>query len=592
VLSNGFSAIAKTLLCRRGFARLTCLICAVLLWSSLGWSHATLLHTEPNANTKLDDPPGKVSLSFNERVEAVFNSVRVVNGEGKRVDRGQARIAGGGDQVEVDLQPLTDGPYAVFWKINSADGHQVQGSFGFGVRAEPPDETALAPPPVSEQQAFSQWYRPMVRWLGLTAMVVWLGGIGFLILVFWPSLANVTEPAAVGDPMNPAFTRIRNLIWAASAIWALSEVLGLAGQAVLLAGVPFASVLSPAVMGAVLMGTNFGVFWIVRVIAGLLLLVSCYANLRVHSGNTPNHPRRKLWTIPAALLGGLLLLTIPLTGHAGAVQEWTAVAVAIDWVHLAATAIWIGGLVHFAVAVIILRRSSSSSDVLSRLALRFSQVAKVCVIALLATGIYSAYLHLPSLLSFFSTDYGRVLLIKLAVIVPILIIAALNWKRVLPALSGRDNRNAASQKWIHRFKGLLRTEAALGLLVLALVAVLTNLPPATTVVAAGPATLIQQNGSFKVGLKIDPNRVGRNQALVTLTDAQGQRISRAKRVMIYLRSREMDMGLETVEARPSPDGNYQADVALSMGGRWLISVEVSPPQGDTFVTEFKLSSAF
>jgi hypothetical protein len=23
------------------------------------------------------------------------------------------------------------------WRINSADGHQVQGSFGFGVRADP-----------------------------------------------------------------------------------------------------------------------------------------------------------------------------------------------------------------------------------------------------------------------------------------------------------------------------------------------------------------------------------------------------------------------------------------------------------------------
>jgi hypothetical protein len=48
------------------------------------------------------------------------------------------------------------------------------------------------------------------------------------------------------------------------------------------------------------------------------------------------------------------------------------------------------------------------------------------------------------------------------------------------------------------------------------------------------------------------------------------------------------MGLQSVQAEPSLDGSYEAEVMLSMGGRWLFSVEVSPQEGDTFLTEFRI----
>jgi hypothetical protein len=73
-----------------------------------------------------------------------------------------------------------------------------------------------------------------------------------------------------------------------------------------------------------------------------------------------------------------------------------------------------------------------------------------------------------------------------------------------------------------------------------------------------------------------------------LKDFDGRTRTDARRVTIYVRSLDMDMGLETVQAEPSPGGTYEAKVLLSMAGRWLFSVEVSPPQGDTFLTEFRV----
>jgi copper transport protein len=222
---------------------------------------------------------------------------------------------------------------------------------------------------------------------------------------------------------------------------------------------------------------------------------------------------------------------------------------------------------------------------------RFSQMAKVCVVVIVATGVYNAWLHMPSWSSFLTADYGRVLLGKIILLVPMLLAALINWKRVLPALLSFAPRPEVARQWLGRYAGLLRAETALGVAILALVAVLTTLPPASAVTAGGPATQTVRQGAVSVSLSLTPNKVGSNQAVVVLRDAGGAAIADARRVTIYLRSLDMDMGLETFQAQPTSDGNYGAEVNLSMAGRWLVSVEVSPARGDTFITEFRISSA-
>jgi copper transport protein len=554
-------------------------------------AHATLLHTEPQANARLSDAPEKVMLIFNERVEPIFNSIRVVDGAGQRVDRGEPRPAAGGEGVEIDLQPLREGPYGVLWRINSADGHQVQGRFGFGVRADAPDENSL--PAVSGKARGPLWklYMPTARWLSMTALVIWLGGIWFLLALYLPALRGIgAQPSS--DQLTAAATgRVLALTWAGGALFVVAELLALAGQAATLADVSLAEALSPAVLTVVLGQTHYGLWWMIRMAAALALLALCAATLRrSHLVETPSGAPSggTLWSIAATGLAGLVLASISLTGHASSVSGRAWLAVAGDWLHLAATALWIGGLVHFAMVVWILDRPDwNYKNLLASLASRFSNIAKICVGILMTSGIYNTWLHLPSWESFITTDYGRVLTAKLLLVLPILWIAAANLRRVLPAL--RDALpSERAQTWLRRFRKFVPAEAALGMMVLAVVAVLTSLPPAATVVAAGPIALSQRAGDFTVALRVDPNKVGDNSAVVTLTDSSGRRLSNASRVTIYLRSLDMDMGLETIQTQASPEGEYQARVPLSMAGKWLYSVEVSPRQGDTFLTEFRI----
>jgi len=559
-------------------------------------AHATLLQTYPPSGGQLNIAPASVRLTFDERVEPIFNSVHVVDLEGRRVDDGESRVRGAGDVVEVGLKPLHPGQYVVLWKVNSADGHQVQGQFGFGFQSLAPDQAALQHFVLPEPNPLLKLSTVVVKGISLAALAIWLGGIFFLLAIATPVMNASTAAHGSPDPIRAIETRSFRLLSAAAGVYLVFEVVGLAVQSVAFTDLPLLRVLSPSTLRAVLFTTGFGQWWIVRILAAIVLAILSVSVRRLPnraSANESGAPAssRPIWLpISVALLGGLVLITLPLSGHARAVARATWLAVVADWLHLAATAIWIGGLVHFLASTQLINRNEPAGlELLSRFAGLFSRTAKLCVIVLLATGIYAAWLHLPGWESFLTTNYGRVLLAKLIVITPILAIAAVNLRRVLPALSDFRRHLQAARAWAARFRWLLRTETLLGVSVLAIVAVLTSLPPATAVFA-GPVSMVRRASGTVVRVTIEPNRVGQNDVAISLEDLAGEKITDAKEVTIYLQMREMDMGLETIPAHFAPDGTYRADVNLSMTGRWSLGVQVSPAHADDFVADFDFVS--
>ncbi|MBI4478777.1 MAG: CopD family protein [Acidobacteria bacterium] len=551
-------------------------------------AHAILLHTEPVANQRLEASPERVLLIFNERVETVFNSLRVVDAEGHRWDRGEVRVEDGGDTVLVALPPLERGRYGVFWRITSLDGHQLQGQFGFGVGANPPTDDQLAAQLPKGDEAVPGWFFPLFRGIGLGALALWLGGVCFLAAVLLPAISLLPK-SDKHLHFSHALRRSAIICCAAGVAFLGAEVLWLCGKTATFIGLPITQALSLSSLTAVLTTTRLGEWWAIRWLSAFLLLS---LTARLLHRKLPEQQLGIGWLICCTLLAALLLATIAATGHARAVAKGTLLAQAADWIHLAATAIWIGGLVHFLLLLSPARqRDAQSIELLHWAAARFSQVAQCCVFALLPTGIYSSWLHVPSWSSFLSTDYGRVLSTKLGLVLLTLLVAYINWRRALPALNNYVKALENALRWGGRLRQLVQAEVVLGALIVALAAVLTNLPPAAAVAGGGPTDLRQRAGDYFVSLHLDPNKVGKNQALVTLQDTSGGNLSDARRITVYLRSLDMDMGLSTVEAQPAPNGNYQAEIFLSMAGRWKLSVEVTPARGDAFVAEFQITSA-
>jgi len=125
---------------RAGLARrLVLALAAALLtspWAPPAAAHAVLVRSAPAGRATLAEKPDRVDLWFNERLEPAFSRVSVWSAANAQVDAGDARVAPDDPKhLSVSLLPLAPGTYSVRYRVLSVDGHVVDSSFSFTVRA-------------------------------------------------------------------------------------------------------------------------------------------------------------------------------------------------------------------------------------------------------------------------------------------------------------------------------------------------------------------------------------------------------------------------------------------------------------------------
>lgn len=131
---------------RRAEPRISASIAAAVLaasaWAPLAGAHAVLVRSSPPARGSIREPPDRVELWFNERLEPAYSRMSVHDVRDQQVDRGDARV-GPEDtrRLSVMLLRLAPGRYTVRYRVVSVDGHVIDSSFTFTVR----DRTGGAP---------------------------------------------------------------------------------------------------------------------------------------------------------------------------------------------------------------------------------------------------------------------------------------------------------------------------------------------------------------------------------------------------------------------------------------------------------------
>ena len=242
-----------------------------------------------------------------------------------------------------------------------------------------------------------------------------------------------------------------------------------------------AAALEPASILTVMLDTHAGRIWLARL--GLLALVAAFVAL------TPRATSRQDWLAvrsEVVLLGALALGLVAAAGHAAAVSPDATAAIAFDALHVLATGVWVGGLVPLAA---LLRAASGERGADARpyavlAARRFSRVALACLVALVASGVVNATIHVGGVPALLGTTYGRLLIAKLALIVPIVLLGWVNRRRWLPRLSGDAvTVGRPAMRDLARFVGV---EAALAVVVLAVVSMMSVTPPGRHVDPAWP----------------------------------------------------------------------------------------------------------
>jgi putative copper resistance protein D len=252
----------------------------------------------------------------------------------------------------------------------------------------------------------------------------------------------------------------------------LSGLVGLLARTAVFEGRPQAALEPRAVWHAVL-DTRPGLVWLAR--HGLLLVLGALLMMRANLADTRN------WLAfrgEGLVLAALALGLVSGSSHAAAVTPDATWALAVDVAHLLGTGVWMGGLVPLA---LLLRAACRPSGADARpyavlAAHRFSRVALVTMIVLMATGAMNAVEQVESVAGLAGTVHGRLLLAKLAVLIPIVALAALNRARLLPALSGPDT--AVGRPAMRRLAAFVGVETGLALVLLALVVAMTLTTPA------------------------------------------------------------------------------------------------------------------
>ncbi|GAB7032171.1 copper resistance protein CopC [Streptomyces sp. NPDC021749] len=172
----------------RRSAALRLLVVAVALAGTLlggaapASAHAALTGSTPAQGSVVDQAPEQVALTFSEGVAMGDDSIRVLDPQGKRVDRGKLRNLCSSSTVKygTGLPPgLRDGTYTVAWQAVSADSHPVSGAFTFSIGA-PSKSTA----PVPQQEAGGGVVGVLygiARALAYAGFVLLAGGAAFVV---------------------------------------------------------------------------------------------------------------------------------------------------------------------------------------------------------------------------------------------------------------------------------------------------------------------------------------------------------------------------------------------------------------------------
>ncbi len=539
--------------------------------------HATLLRTVPPANSRLEQAPPRVELHFNEGIEEIFNGVKVLNRNGLPVHSAQATLSRNRRELSVALKDnIPNGIYTVSWRATSSDGHQIGGNFGFSVGEEFQASEMVAGQPETGEN-WPGFSMAVTRWLYFLGMMIFVGGFTFGALILVPVIKHpeLEIPAEVLTAMRRPFLRFFSWSWVVLLVTAIFNLLF---KAAAMADSTLLGAANGDILTAVISSSQYGRMWGVGMVLILVsgMLFWLYRNIWTAPQDTS---KSALLLYLGTALGALLLFTVSNSGHAAAVTEWKAVALGSDVLHLMATAIWVGGLVY----LVLLMRSLSAAEpplraqLLGEVIPRFSRMAQFCVLTIVLTGAYTAWIHIPSWSAFVTTGYGWTLLTKIFLVLPLLAIGAVNLLVIKPQLRKSlleqgEKALEATFGVLKRFRPLVQVEVVLGVVILLVVTVLTNLSPAATATSGGPS-LVSNRTDFDITLLIEPNQVGHNQVQVLVKDQEGNSVD-LENVLLDVMMTDMDMPWQRLEATLQEDGSYRTEAVLGMAGNWRVNVRV------------------
>ena len=466
------------------------------------WAHAVLVRTSPLPSSVVNSPPPVVLLTYSEAVEPRFAIVSITNAAGQQQIAGSPRrSAADPNTLVVPLHRLAQGWYLVYWRVISVDGHPVRGAFTFAVGPNPGPAPQFPVPSISETAATPSLVT--ARAIVFLSIMAAIGLFVLRIATARPVVRRVPE------------TRLRALsiafgISAAVALIATPVYVVMAtAQFALRSAFDFGNVLP------LLRDSAFGRGYLDLELTFALFVLAGAVSLWVDRPERPQRSIAELMSTAGALLAAATTLLVPgLSGHAAQTAP-RGLSVALDWLHLTAGSVWIGGLI----GLLVLWRSLPVARRVAGLSVcvpRFSNTAFVSVLALIGSGVGASIIHLPTYSSLWQTSYGQALLVKIGLLGVALLLASVNLLRTKPRLAAYGDRPELGAGAAVLLRRLVSGETLLVSAAVVAAAVLSSLPPpakalaeagsAIARVGPGPVTEVVNKNGYRIEMRVTPNR--------------------------------------------------------------------------------------
>ena len=544
---------------RQLVAALAILVGVLALGTTAASAHATLESSSPADGQSVLTSPSEIRITFSEAVTTISGGLSVLDADGKTVDTGNSEIVDGRTLVAPISESLSDGTYVATYRVLSADGHPVSGSLLFGVGEGALDRSAL---PSSNGDRLWEIIGGISRFIIYLAALV-AAGVAFF-------LAFIHDRAEDRWRIVP-FVRIGSILALFSAIGIVMS------QAALLTGKGAGAVTDSTVLRDVL-NQNLG--W------SLALLMIGLAAVHLSTDIA-----KKVVSQSLALSGGLAVtVSFAVWGHATELSP-TAISLAANAIHATAAALWLGGLVGL-VMVLSLRAPETVGSTAGIIG-RFSLMAFWSVIALTIAGLTLTITGSDaSLNSILTTTWGQLILAKIGLTLIVVLIAAWNRRKLVPSLiTPTEDTSELAVRWATLLR-TIRAEAVLLVAVIALTAIVVNVPPARTAVVATTDRVdtTQRVDTGTVQLSVDPAIVGPNTVAVRYADETGQPVNVANSMSIEFSQPSAGLEPITRQVPASEPGVFVIQGnELSIPGTWTITIAVRTGDFTEQRTSFEVS---
>ncbi|HET7615410.1 MAG TPA: copper resistance protein CopC, partial [Bacillales bacterium] len=272
-------------------------------------AHASLLKATPAAGSHLDNPPKQIKLTFNERIGTDLYVLKVYDDSGEKVTDRKAKLGQKHRKLALKLRTkLNDGIYTVSYKVISADGHPVNGSYTFSVGHV---EKIASAGSDTNGNAHSHNHGASLYFIKIGYYILLLFLAGW---VLWGAVFPMNGPG-IRTKYQSVATFLKSFYLFILLGWSFVKVSGILGE------IGWAK--APSVLLSA-MGIGLA--------ASIVLAVA------------------SLWIVGRSkwidfVWAALLLLAEAINGHAAAFPP-VILSIAVDFIHLVTSAIWAGGLLY------------------------------------------------------------------------------------------------------------------------------------------------------------------------------------------------------------------------------------------------------